>query len=59
MKLLEFFFKSYLLPITLPDYVMFQLYLLNDRIDELIARLGKNEFGVGWQSTKYDKLLDS
>jgi len=52
------FFKSYLLPITLPDYVMFQLYLLNDNIDALIARLGKNEFGFGWQSSKYEKLID-
>jgi len=58
MKLLEYFFKSYLLPITLPDYVMFQLFLINDNIDALISRLGKHEFGFGWGSDRYAKLID-
>jgi len=51
------FFKSYVLPITLPDEVMFQLYLMNDNIDGLINRLGKSEFGFHWNKSLLDTLI--
>jgi len=52
------FFKSYLMPITLPDYVMFQLYLMNNNIDDLINRFGKSEFGFHWSTTLLDTLIE-
>jgi hypothetical protein len=51
------FFKSYLLPITLPDSIMFQLYWMNGDQDKLITRLGQNEFGFHWHKRDADKIL--
>lgn len=56
------FFKSYLLPITIPDYVMFQQYLMHGNINGLIDRFGKSEFGFHWsfeQLTENPALLDN
>jgi hypothetical protein len=51
------FFKSYLLPITLPDYVLFQIYVIRDNIDWLIARLGKHEFGFDFNVPELRETL--
>jgi hypothetical protein len=51
------FFKSYLLPITLPDSIMFQLYWMNGDQDKLITRLGQNEFGFHWHKADAAEIL--
>jgi len=52
------FFKSYLMPITLPDFIMFQLYLMTDNVDGLINRFGKSEFGFHWNTQLLENLID-
>jgi len=53
------FFKSYLLPITLPDSLMFQLYIMTDEMDTLINRLGQSEFGFHWSKKLLETLIES
>jgi len=53
------FFKSYLLPITLPDNLMFQLYIMNDEIDALVNRLGQSEFGFHWSKKLLETLIEN
>jgi len=53
------FFKSYLLPITLPDNLMFQLYIMTDELDALINRLGQSEFGFHWSKKLLETLIEN
>jgi len=51
------FFKSYLLPITLPDSILLQLYWMNNDLEKLVEKLEKNEFGFHFHKADMEHIL--
>jgi len=50
----QMFFKSYIYPITVPEYVMFMAHWNNNNKELIIKAVGKNEFGPEYDFVKTD-----
>jgi len=54
---MQMFFRSYIYPITIPEYVLFLSYWEKGALKKMVVQVGKNEFGVDWDPVNLEDTL--
>eukprot|EP01124_Arcella_intermedia_P019263 TRINITY_DN2652_c0_g1_i1.p1 TRINITY_DN2652_c0_g1~~TRINITY_DN2652_c0_g1_i1.p1 ORF type:complete len:490 (+),score=79.15 TRINITY_DN2652_c0_g1_i1:99-1568(+) len=56
-QLVGMFFRSYILPITVPPALVYYMFITTDEHDKMFEKIGKNEFGADWDLSQIGEVV--